>query len=245
MLKGGLAFQLRMGNLARTTKDVDVLLTIPPTEVQRALSSAAVLDLGDWFAFTLRPAVGSLPGADVGGVRFFVFSRLDGRTFENFHVDVGSGDPVVEPAENFTTPPLLAFAGIPPVTIPCYPLTQHLAEKLHAYVRPRLKGESTRVKDLVDILLAAEHMEVNGSALLAAIRATFAVQGDCELPLSLPSPPATWAVTFRTLAKEVGLRQMSLGDADAAARRFLDPVLSGSRGEMWSPIEQRWTSVRT
>lgn len=244
MLKGGLAFQLRMGAFARTTKDMDVLLTIPPAEVQHAMNKAAQLDLGDWFAFTLRPAASSLPGPGIGGVRFFVASRLDGRTFENFHVDVGSGDPVIEPAENFTTPPLLAFAGIPPVTIPCYPLTQHLAEKLHAYVRPRTIGESTRVKDLVDILLAAEHAEVNGPALVAAIRATFAVQDDCELPLRLPSPPATWAVTFRRLAAEVGLRYTALRDADAVARRFLDPVLSGTPVEMWSPNEQVWSSAR-
>ncbi len=96
----------------------------------------------------------------------------------------------------------------------------------------------------MDILLAAEHMEVNGPALLAAIRATFAVQGDCELPLSLPSPPAAWAATFRRLAEEVGLRQTSLADADAAARRFLEPVLSGSPFEMWSPSEQGWTNTR-
>jgi len=66
-----------------------------------------------------------------------------GRVFESFHVDIGSGDLVIEPAESLTMPTLLAFAGIPPATIPCYPLSQHLAEKVHAYVRPRASGAST------------------------------------------------------------------------------------------------------
>ena len=44
--------------------------------------------------------------------------------------------------------------------VPCYPLTQHLAEKVHAYVRPRSPGKA-RVKDLVDIILIAENMAIN------------------------------------------------------------------------------------
>ncbi|PKO20230.1 MAG: nucleotidyl transferase AbiEii/AbiGii toxin family protein, partial [Chloroflexi bacterium HGW-Chloroflexi-1] len=182
VLKGGLALQLRIGDRARTTKDMDVLLTLPRGEVQRALQGAVQLDLGDWFTFVIRPATDALPGPGEGGLRFFVTARLDGRVFESFHVDVGSGDPVIEPAEDLMTPPLLAFAGISPVTIPCYPLTQHLAEKMHAYVRPRATGESTRVKDLVDIILIAEHMAINGPALLKAIRATFSAQGAGEPP---------------------------------------------------------------
>lgn len=204
------------------------------------LTSAAMLDLGDWFTFSVRPVTDALPGPGAGGLRFFVTARLDGRTFESFHVDVGSDDPVVEPAESLAAPPILAFAGIPPVIIPCYPLTQHLAEKVHAYVRPRATGENTRVKDLVDILLIAEHMVVNGPALLRAIRATFAAQGAGEPPSSLPLPPSAWGVPFRKMAEEVGLSHNALLAADEVARRFLDPVLSGVVHRDWSPTDQEW-----
>jgi hypothetical protein len=230
-----------MGDRARTTKDIDVLLMMPRDEVPRALQGAVQFDLGDWFAFVIRAVADALPGPNEGGLRFFVTARLDGRTFESFHVDVGSGDPVMEPAESLTTPPLLAFAGIPPVTIPCYPLTQHLAEKVHAYVRPRATGESTRVKDLVDIILIAEHMAVNGPALLTAIRATFTAQGAGEPPLSIPAPPIAWAAPFRKLAEEVGLSCTTLPVASEVARRFLEPVLSGSAQGVWSSAEQTWT----
>lgn len=240
LLKGGLALQLRLGDRARTTKDIDVLLTLPLAQVQRALVGAALLDLGDWFTFAIRPATDVLPGPGVGGLRFYVVARVDGRTFESFHVDVGTDDPVVEPAENLTAPPLLAFADIPPVTIPCYPLTQHLAEKVHAYVRPRKTGESTRVKDLVDIVLIAENMATYGPTLLIAIHATFAAHGEGEPPLSVPAPPSNWAATFAKLAAEVDLSCTTLAAAHEVARRFLEPALNGLAPGTWSPGEQAW-----
>jgi hypothetical protein len=54
VLKGGLALQLRLGNQARTTKDMDVLLAVPPDradDIHQALVRAALLDVGDWFQF--------------------------------------------------------------------------------------------------------------------------------------------------------------------------------------------------
>jgi hypothetical protein len=208
--------------------------------VPQILTRAASLDLQDWFSFTVRPDPAALPGPGHGGLRFFVTALVAGRTFESFHIDVGSGDPLIEPAEKLETPPLLAFAGIPPVMVPCYPLTQHLAEKVHAYVRPRATGESTRVKDLVDVILIAEHMTINGLALRAAIQATFTSQGAGEPPPSLPAPPPSWALTFRKLAEEVGLSCTTLVAADQAARRFLDSILGGTAQGVWSPEKQAW-----
>ncbi len=240
LLKGGLVLQLRLSQHARTTKDMDLLSLAARDEVPQILTRAALLDLQDWFSFAVRPDTAALPGPGHGGLRFFVTALVAGRTFESFHIDVGSGDPVIEPAEMLETPPFLAFAGIPPVKVPCYPLTQHLAEKVHAYVRPRATGESTRVKDLVDIILVAEHMTINGLALSTALRATFTAQGAGELPPGLPTPPLSWALTFRKLAEEVGLRCTTLAEADRTARRFLDPVLSGVAYGVWVPERQTW-----
>jgi len=117
VLKGGLALQFRIGERTRTTQDVDLLLrqTLPVAEIHRMLVHAALLDLGDWFLFEVaRPPQPS-------SLRFGVQSRLDGRLFETFHVDVGVGDPLTEPVELLTAPPLLAFAEISPLPIPSYP----------------------------------------------------------------------------------------------------------------------------
>ena len=241
MLKGGLALQLRLGQRARTTKDIDVLLRLPRPEIGPTLTRAGELNLDDWFSFTVQQDPAQLPGPADGGWRFFVTARVASRTFETFHVDIGVGDPVLEPAEALATPPLLAFAGIPPLTLPCYPLSQHLAEKVHAYVKPRASGESTRVKDLVDILLVAAYSPVAAPALRAAIQATFTAQGSGAPPTSLPAPPAAWTPKYRKLAQESGLVAVTLPQALAQAQAFLDPVLSGQTHGTWAPERQAWS----
>lgn len=240
LLKGGLALQLRLGMRARTTLDVNVLLLAPATQQYLMLVQAAGLDLKDWFEFTVRATTAQLWGAGGSGKRFAVTALLDGRTFEAFHLDVGIGDPVIELADQLVTPPLLAFAGIPAATFPCYPVTQHLAEKMHAYVRPRATAANTRVKDLVDILLIAEQVRVNASALCAAITATFAAAGEIQLPNSLPDPPSSWTATFRRMAADVGLAIDDLSSAIATARQFLDPVLDGQAHGTWRPDARTW-----
>lgn len=46
--------------------------------------------------------------------------------------------------------------GLDLTRVPCYPVTQQIAEKLHAYTRPHKMGESSRVMDFIDIILMAE-----------------------------------------------------------------------------------------
>ena len=216
-------------------------MTLLRTAVRSRVMQAVDLDLADWFVFVVRPGAAALPGPTPdGGQRFYITALVDRRSFESFHFEVGLGDPVLEPAENLTTPPLLAFAGIPPATVPCYPISQHLAEKIHAYVKPRASGESTRVKDLVDLLLIAAHMPVNAAALRAALQATFAAQSSGDLPLSLPAPPAAWASKYQRLAHDIGLDDTTLPAAFERARHFLDPLLNGQARGVWSPETQAW-----
>lgn len=235
VLKGGLALQLRLGNRARTTKDIDLLLRDDQAvrNVHQALVRAASQDLHDWFQFEVARATGV-------ELRFPVRGLLDGRAFETFHVDVGIGDPLIEPAEKLTTPALLIFADIPPSTVPCYPLTQQIAEKVHAYTRPYATSESTRVKDWVDILLMAEMGKIHGPTLAQALHATFDARATHPLPTRLPKPPADWSATFRRLVREVGLGYHTLADASEALAHFLDPVLQGQVRGIWNPVAWAW-----
>jgi hypothetical protein len=240
VLKGGLALQLRLGNQARTTKDIDVLRITPHEDIHQALVHAALLDLGDWFQFEVEQPTAEISAEPAGGARFQVQGLLDERRFETFHVDVGWGDPLIEPVETLTTPALLAFADIPPTEIPCYPLTQQVAEKVHAYTRPRATGESSRVKDLVDLLLIAGLRQMDGQVLHQAMQATFDTRRTHALPLHLPDPPSTWVAPFRRLAEETGLGTRTLTDAGEAAHRFLDPVLRSEAIGMWDPMTWSW-----
>ncbi len=239
LLKGGFALQLRLGERSRTTQDIDLLLIGQISNLYQALTHATAIDLGDWFEFEIvQLSAAALLG---GGTRFLVISRLDSRAFERFHVDVGIGDPVVDPAEQITIPPLLDFAGLPPTTVKCYPVTQQIAEKLHAYTRPRQRGESSRVKDLADIMLMAELGPLSGDRLLEALAATFAARQTHALPQALPRPPASWEAPFRKLAKELELGYATPAEAFRAAGAFLDPVLQqAARGQSWQPANWEW-----
>ncbi len=201
--------------------------------MHQALVRAALLNMQDWFQFEVaRP---TRPG-----LRFPVHGLLDGRSFETFHVDVRIGDPLIEPAENLTAPGLFDFADLQPTRIPCYPVTQQIAEKVHAYTRPYSASEGTRVKDWVDILLMAELGKLHGPTLQQALNATFQVRGTHPMPRRLPRPPAMWSTPFRRFAREVGLSYRTLTDATAAMSRFLDPILPGELKGEWDPKAWEW-----
>jgi hypothetical protein len=72
---------------------------------------------------------------DQAGLRYTVQALLDDRTFEKLHVDVGIGNAVTEPPEFLFTTALLDFAGLPLTRVACYPVTQQIAEKPHAYIK--------------------------------------------------------------------------------------------------------------
>lgn len=193
--------------------------------------------MGDWFSFEVEfPETGD----KFGGKRFQTRTLLDNRNFEVFHVDVGIGDPMVDKLDNLTAPDILRFAEIEPTIVPCYPLTQQVAEKLHAYTRIHISGESSRVKDFVDMLLIAGLEEIDAAKLRRAIRTTFDERGTHELSLSLPNPPMDWVKPYAKMAADVDLVYPSLMEAFSALRKFFDPVLSWQSIKTWDPISWNW-----
>lgn len=238
LLKGGFALQLRLDNQARGTKDIDLLLLAMDVSSHALLVAAARTNLGDWFEFEVGEA-SHLPMH--GGARMSVRALLDGRSFETFHVDVGLEDPVTAEPDLLSVTPLLAFAELEPTVVPCYPLVQHVAEKLHALTRSHGTRDNSRVKDLVDLVVLAEQQPFEATALQAAIRATFAARQSHAVPEQLPEPPERWAAEFRRMGRDVGSATESVDGAMQLLGVFLTPVLRGDvRGE-WLPAERRWS----
>jgi hypothetical protein len=83
----------------------------------------------------------------------------------------------------------LAFAEIAPAKVRCYPLTTQIAEKLHTYPRTYASGETSRARDLADILLAASLAEFDGPKLKQAIDATFKARASHPVPSQMPDTP--------------------------------------------------------
>jgi hypothetical protein len=233
LLKGGYAFELRLGTHARTTKDLDLSIPAPSRlgggathaaqapQAQQAqsalirehLQDAAERDLQDGFVFRVGTPMADLDAAPYGGARYPIEARLDNRTFTTFHLDVGVGDVIATPPEWLTGQDLLGFAGIPPAHAAALSREQQFAEKIHAYTLPRGERTNTRVKDLVDLVLLLYLGLPDTNLVNAAIRVTFARRTTHSIPGVLEPPSADWRAAFEQLASEVGMGVTSLDSA--------------------------------
>jgi Nucleotidyl transferase AbiEii toxin, Type IV TA system len=141
LLKGGFAMDLRFRPKARTTKDVDLSVSLAAVgaepdfagAIRDRLQAATAVDLGDWLAFRIGVPRRELTNAPGGGARYPCEAVLAGNVFARFHVDVAAGDPLVGEPERLVGDDLLAFAGIGPAAVLAIPAAQQFAEKVHAY----------------------------------------------------------------------------------------------------------------
>lgn len=218
VLKGGYALDLRLGDRARTTLDIDLGTPPPPLDdLLDALQSAAEVDLGDHFEFRISRS-GELSGPPLGGFRFRVEALLGGTRFDSFRLDVGQGDPVVTETEWIGGQIDLGFAGVPTPRFAVLPLAAHFADKLHAYTRPR--EVPTRVKDLADLLLLLDLGLGATPALRRLVETTFETYATHSLPEALPQPPASWEGPYAAMALELRIGQRTLTDAYERLQRF-------------------------
>jgi hypothetical protein len=168
---------------------------------------------------------------------------LGGRPFEHVIVDIGFGDPLPDEPDLLAGPDLLAFAGVEPPRVPTIRPEQHVAEKVHAYSRVYgLTGHlSTRVKDIVDLILVSTYESLQAVRLRQALRSTIEMRGTHPLPARLPSPPAAWRAPYAKLANDVGI-EPDLVAAHTLAAAFLDPVLVGTIADhtCWDPAGRVW-----
>lgn len=241
VLKGALALDLRFRWQARTTMDVDLGRHDDEASAERDLRVAQAADLGDWFAFAIERTTRLEAVPEVQAIRYHVTCELAGRLFDHARLDVAFGHDMVGETDLLQGLDLLAFAGIEPIRIPAVPLTRHVAEKLHAYTRSHAGGiESTRVKDLVDLVLIASLARLDAERLRHALDRTFEAGAPHTLPDRLPHPPRGWTARYRRMAAEVGLTP-DLAEAHTFVASLLDPVLSDrSLIATWDPSERIW-----
>ena len=207
----------------------------------RAMQS---VDLGDYFSFAID-SVRAINLDDASAIRYRIIASLAGRVFEKVTVDVGFGDPPALAPEILTGPDLFGFAGLESPFIPVISLEQHVAEKVHAYTRVYAGGrQSTRVKDLVDLLLIGTHGVLGADRLSLALHTTFDARLASVLPHSFPHPPSTWEREYARLAGDLGLED-NVWIAHRLAASMLDPILrdATTAGATWDPQSWTWRSA--
>jgi len=243
-----LAADFRLGIHARVTMDMDLGRYDDTDAATVDLLAAQERDLGDYFVFGVERTDRLDALREATAVRYHVHAELAGRTFEHVTVDVGFSPPPTGgqpwPMDTIVGPDLLAFAGITPIRIPTLSLEYHIAEKLHAYTRGYGETgtiQSTRVKDLIDLVVIASTTALSAHRLHSALMEVFEGRRSQALPPHLPPPPTAWHRPYATMAQGVGLEtDLAAGYARTAA--FLDPILSSEvpMVAVWNETQQRW-----
>lgn len=226
VLKGGFALEVRFSLASRTTKDLDlvVLGEIEGTQLQGLLDEALDREVDDdQFTFSVstpRPINSDQAGNP--GWRLTVVAKLAARDFEQVAVDVvARSEEIAGAISTLPVEPLLAGVDLEVVRMPAVDLAQQAAEKFHALAR-RYAGDrpSSRVKDLVDLVLLAESGLVAAQQLGIRLWHVYAVRDGSPPPSVLPDPPAAWLVTYAALARELDLEAVDVESAMALVSRL-------------------------
>ncbi len=222
--------------------DADVVAQMDLDQITEDLAAARGLDLQDYFMFLTR-RVSAPRDAPEPTVRFHVTAQIAGSVFDEGTLDIAVGAPVAAKLETIASH-LLAFADVPAIAIPVIPLEVQVAEKLDAYTRTygERRAPSTRVKDLVDLVVMITTLPLDAAALNGACTDVFTRRGTHRLPQDVPPPPEDWATAFRATAESTGTTP-DLAQAHGRVAGCLEPVLNGTvAAGTWDPREQRWQS---
>ena len=245
VLKGAGALLARL-HAARHSVDLDLYWRSDElAAAEQALRSAAKLDLGDYFTFGLGPARSV---EQAGAVRRVpVVAYLGGREYARFRVDLVGG--IIMTGQPDEAPPLVEvdMAGLVRCTYLVYPLADHVADKMAAiHVTHGRAGASpmvsTRVKDLVDLVLIATTHSIDAAALRVAVRSEEARRG-LTLPatVTIPDIPIWDSSDRKFVAETPGLAgHATLEAAITLVRSLTDPILGARTAGTWVPDRLMW-----
>lgn len=251
MLKGGLSMLARVSR-SRTTTDVDLAAQHAGDldEAERTLSGLVAVDLGDHLTFRLIRSMPTGLGDNQPGVetRRFVYACVDVDDYtpiDSVTVDVVVGPApvgrpeVVEPANRL-------YLRRPLVTHPyrLFPVPDQIADKVCATMSTYAAGKrSSRVKDLVDLVVLAHSQHVDLAELRVAIATKQAVSGmDAFDHFDIP---AAWRRTYPATAKGVPSAETYTADTAAAlVLGLVEPALARSSNTgTWDPRNLRWSAT--
>jgi len=239
VVKGGIGLALRLGGRIRTTRDLDLLGPHDADAMAEDLIAAQQLVLDDDFSLTITrsPEPTRIPGS----LRYHLTTELGGGAFDQAVMDVEVRGVDEEPTETVQSH-LLAFADVPPVTIPVIPLEVQIAEKVHAYTRtygPDRSEARTRPKDLADLYGILTQLNVDAAHLRDALDRVFRRRGTHHLPPSFPPPPPDWARPFQRMMADMQI-VVTLEEASTRVAAALNPSLNGTARGQWDPVRLTW-----
>lgn len=247
ILKGGQSMLAKIPN-ARRTKDIDLLgRTTDLEEALGELKRAAAIDLEDYIEFRFRDAMPTDTSQDYRNGYTVRFDTWLGGTK---HVGIVSVDLIVDPIptdefEVLSPVARLDVTGLKTFDYAINTPETRVAEKTCAVMQTYATGQSSRVKDLADLVASMLNESVDADKLAARLSIEYAFRG--MEPITEFFVPQAWKTFFhanyRKMAREAKLPQ-ELEDveaAEAAISVWLRPVFDkAASGCCWNPETQGW-----
>lgn len=250
VLKGGQSMLARTVD-ARATRDIDLLSKEQSlADALEALKAAASIDLGDHMRFTFEGA-SEIKTEDEyrSGLSVVFMPWLGPKRMQPISIDLVIDEIPLDEAELVTPADRIPVEGVEAFDYLVYPVENALADKLCAMLERHGGRPSSRVKDLVDILVYAVTCPVDGSKLAANIKKEAGARKIC-LPGHFVLPEGwegAYDKQFVKLHGQTGLPDScaSIADASTLAGKLFDSVLSEDAEELsWDPGMLRWMRHR-
>lgn len=249
LLKGGQSMLARTPN-ARVTRDIDLLAEADDLEVALTeLKGLASIDLDDFMTFEFARAE-PIKAEDEyrSGLKVTFVPTLGGRKRQRVSVDLVIDQiPCAEP-DVITPANRIEVEGVPTFDYRVYPVVNSLADKACAMLETHGGRPSSRVKDLVDVLVYETTTDIDGNELTRWLRLEAGAR-KLVLPMCLTVPDVWYthyASSYRKMVGQTGLRPeyAKLDNGVEMASRLLDSALDGSAiGMRWDHRGLSWLEI--
>jgi len=244
VLKGGTGMLARIHD-ARATIDVDLLAeAVDLDEALSDLTKLVQVDLGDFFRFDYlkHEKIGvSDNQPNIDGYRVIYQVSIGVASKGTIKIDLIVGGLItgkveyVKPVGKLNIPRLKSF----PYRL--YPLSDQVADKVCAVIEVHNGKESSRIKDLIDLVEVATYFDMFGGELSTALLAEFDHRG--RRPPSKLLVPARWKGGYLKLSRETPAAQR-FEDFESAVdlvSSYINPVLTGEVDtRTWSSKSLSW-----
>lgn len=249
LLKGGAGMLARIPD-ARATKDVDFAMRGRESAeaALRELNRLASKDLGDFCAFRLT---GWRESLDENGysrlLKLRYASYVGDEEKDPILIDLSLDCTTTQPAERVAPANRVEIEGVAVFDYLAYPLADQLADKLCAVMELQPGGwQSSRMKDLVDIVAYATNEAFDLKQLAHAIRSECAKRS-MAVPARFEAP-VSWRARFAAFAGKNGVpaEYVDFEAASGLAAAFFDPALAEeiAADATWDPASAEWAGAR-
>jgi len=221
LIKGGVAIELRVGGLARATRDIDMALRTAIGDLEEHLDPSLRRGFGDFTA--TRTEIEGI--GNTGPRRCQVKIQYRGRPVVSVPVEFAATEAsMADDIDHVVPEPLNHLGSDGPDTVPCVAIKWQIAQKIHACTHHHPDRANDRLRDLLDLQLLAALVDTDDWApLRAACIEVFDGRATHQWPPRLVVPDA-WVDGYSTLAADTGFHIADVHVAAVQVQSLIDGI---------------------